>query len=63
MTPLAETLNTDVTGALLKMTSLSPLKRPGTPEEITGICCYLASDRIFFHDRSGPRRRWRNSDR
>ncbi|MDD5703723.1 MAG: SDR family oxidoreductase [Dehalococcoidales bacterium] len=48
MTPLAETLNTDVSGALAKLTSLSPLRRPGTPDEMTGICSYLASDESTF---------------
>ncbi len=48
MAPLAKILNTDVTGALLKMTSLSPLKRPATPEEMTGVCCFLASEESSF---------------
>ena len=48
MTPLAETLKTDVSGALAKLTSLSPLRRPGTPDEVTGICSYLASDESTF---------------
>jgi NAD(P)-dependent dehydrogenase (short-subunit alcohol dehydrogenase family) len=48
MTPLAETLGTDVSGALAKLTSLSPLKRVGTPQEITGVCCYLASEESSF---------------
>jgi meso-butanediol dehydrogenase / (S,S)-butanediol dehydrogenase / diacetyl reductase len=48
MTPLANTLKTDVSGALAKMTSLSPLQRVGSPEEVTGICSYLASDDSAF---------------
>jgi meso-butanediol dehydrogenase / (S,S)-butanediol dehydrogenase / diacetyl reductase len=48
MTPLAETLKTDIDGAFSKMTSMSPLHRVGLPNEITGICSYLASDDSTF---------------
>jgi NAD(P)-dependent dehydrogenase (short-subunit alcohol dehydrogenase family) len=48
MKPLAETLKTDTDGALAKMTSFSPLRRAAAPEEITGICSYLASDESSF---------------
>ena len=44
MKPLAEALKTDIEGAFSKMTGLSPLRRIGTPEEMCGICSYLASD-------------------
>jgi NAD(P)-dependent dehydrogenase (short-subunit alcohol dehydrogenase family) len=48
MGALAEALKTDVNGALSKMTSYAPLHRVGLPEEITGICCYLASDESTY---------------
>jgi meso-butanediol dehydrogenase / (S,S)-butanediol dehydrogenase / diacetyl reductase len=48
MEPLAKILKTDIDGAFAKMTSLSPLRRVGLPEEITGVCSYLASDDSAF---------------
>jgi meso-butanediol dehydrogenase / (S,S)-butanediol dehydrogenase / diacetyl reductase len=48
MSPLAEALKTDISGALAKMTSLSPLRRAASPNEVTGICVYLASDESAF---------------
>jgi meso-butanediol dehydrogenase / (S,S)-butanediol dehydrogenase / diacetyl reductase len=48
MTPLAKALKSDVGGALAKMTSYSPLRRAASPDEITGICSYLASDDSTF---------------
>jgi meso-butanediol dehydrogenase / (S,S)-butanediol dehydrogenase / diacetyl reductase len=48
MGALAEALHTDTDGALARLTSSSPLARPGRPEEITGICVYLASDDSTF---------------
>jgi NAD(P)-dependent dehydrogenase (short-subunit alcohol dehydrogenase family) len=48
MTPLAEALKTDLNGAFTKLTSFSPLRRVGTPDEITGICSFLASDDSTF---------------
>ena len=48
MTPLAAALKTNVDGAFAKMTALSPLGRIGLPEEVTGICSYLASDESTF---------------
>jgi meso-butanediol dehydrogenase/(S,S)-butanediol dehydrogenase/diacetyl reductase len=48
MAPLAATLKTDISGAFAKMTSLSPLRRVGLPDEVTGMCSYLASDDSMF---------------
>jgi 2-keto-3-deoxy-L-fuconate dehydrogenase len=48
MTSLAETLKTDITGALARMTFFSPLRRAASPDEVTGICAYLASDESAF---------------
>jgi meso-butanediol dehydrogenase/(S,S)-butanediol dehydrogenase/diacetyl reductase len=48
MKGLAESLNTDISGALKYMTQYSPLKRVGVPEEITGICVYLGSSESSF---------------
>jgi len=46
--PLAEKLKTDVDGAFAMLTSFTPLKRISTPDEITGLCSYLASDDSSF---------------
>lgn len=48
MTPLAESLKTDIDGAFSKMTSMSPLRRAASPDEVTGVCSYLASDDSAF---------------
>jgi len=48
MTPLANALKTDTDSALLHLTSFTPLRRPGRPDEIAGICVYLASDDSTF---------------
>ena len=46
--PLAKALKTDIDGAFAMLTSFTPLKRISTPDEITGICSYLASDESSF---------------
>ena len=46
--PLAETLHTDVDGVFRHISSTVPLRRVATPEEITGICSYLAGDDSTF---------------
>jgi meso-butanediol dehydrogenase/(S,S)-butanediol dehydrogenase/diacetyl reductase len=48
MQGLANSLKTDITGALNFMTKFSPLKRPALPEELAGICVYLASSDSSF---------------
>jgi len=48
MTPLSEALKTDITGALLALTKFTPLRRPATPGEISGIVVYLAGDDSAF---------------
>jgi len=48
MTPLAKALKSDIGGAFAKMTSYSPLRRAASPDEVTGICSYLASDDSAF---------------
>ena len=48
MSGLAQTLNTNIDGALECLTSNSPLRRAGLPDEVTGICSYLASDDSTF---------------
>lgn len=45
---LAKVLNTDVDNAFKFFTSYSPLRRAARPDEITGICSYLASDDSSF---------------
>jgi NAD(P)-dependent dehydrogenase (short-subunit alcohol dehydrogenase family) len=46
--PLSEPLNTDIDGVFAHITSTTPLRRVATPEEMTGICTYLASDDSTF---------------
>lgn len=46
--PLAETLKTDVDGVFSHISSTVPLRRVARPEEITGICSYLAGDDSTF---------------
>jgi len=45
---LKETLNTDVEGVFKIVSSGIPLRRFAAPEEIAGICSYLASDDSSF---------------
>jgi len=44
MRPLAESVGKDVEWVYEKFTAFSPLRRVGRPEEIAGICSFLASD-------------------
>ena len=46
--PLAETLGTDVGGVFGRISSNVPLHRVAAPEEVSGICTYLASDDSSF---------------
>lgn len=46
--PLAEALATDLDGVFARISSMVPLGRTATPDEITGICSYLASDDSTF---------------
>lgn len=48
LTPLTEVLKTDVDGVFAHLSSNAPLRRVATPDEITGICSYLASDDSSF---------------
>ncbi len=48
MTPLSQSLKTDITGALNWLTKFTPLKRPASAEEVSGIVVYLASDDSSF---------------
>ena len=59
MSGLAKALHTDADGALARLTSFAPLRRPGTPEEIAGICVYLAGEDFDLHDRCGAAPGWR----
>ncbi len=42
--PLAEKLGTDVDGFMAYFSSMVPMRRVALPEEISGLCSYLASD-------------------
>jgi meso-butanediol dehydrogenase/(S,S)-butanediol dehydrogenase/diacetyl reductase len=48
LTPLTEVLSTDVDGVFACISSNVPLHRVATPDEIAGICSYLASDDSSF---------------
>ena len=48
LSPLAQTLNTDVDGVFARISSNVPLHRVAAPNEISGICSYLASDDSSF---------------
>jgi NAD(P)-dependent dehydrogenase (short-subunit alcohol dehydrogenase family) len=48
LTPLTEVLKTDVDGVFGYLSANAPLRRVATPEEITGICSFLASDDSSF---------------
>lgn len=48
MGPFAEALDTDVEGVFSSFTKDVPLRRIATPDEISGICSYLASDDSSF---------------
>lgn len=48
LSPLTEVLKTDVNGVLNCISSNVPLHRVASPDEISGICSYLASDDASF---------------
>ena len=48
MSGLAESLDTDIGGALGTMTRFIPLRRPAMPDEVSGAVVFLASDESAF---------------
>lgn len=48
LSPLTEVIKTDVDGVFDVISSNVPLHRVATPDEITGICSFLASDDSAF---------------
>jgi meso-butanediol dehydrogenase / (S,S)-butanediol dehydrogenase / diacetyl reductase len=48
LSPLAKVLETDLDGVFKCISSMIPLRRTARPEEISGICSYLASDDSSF---------------
>ena len=48
LSPLADVLHTDVDGVFACISSNVPLRRVATPDEVSGICSYLASDDSSF---------------
>ncbi|MFH1351458.1 MAG: SDR family oxidoreductase [Pseudomonadota bacterium] len=48
LTPLAENLATDIDGVFARISSNVPLRRVAAPDEVTGICSFLASDDSSF---------------
>ena len=48
LAPLADTLETDLDGVFARVSSMVPIRRTASPDEITGICSYLASDDSSF---------------
>jgi meso-butanediol dehydrogenase/(S,S)-butanediol dehydrogenase/diacetyl reductase len=48
LSPLTQTLHTDVDGVFACISSNVPLRRVAAPDEVSGICVYLASDDSSF---------------
>jgi meso-butanediol dehydrogenase/(S,S)-butanediol dehydrogenase/diacetyl reductase len=48
LSPLAQALKTDVNGVFDRITANVPLRRVATPDEMTGVCVFLASDDSSF---------------
>jgi NAD(P)-dependent dehydrogenase (short-subunit alcohol dehydrogenase family) len=48
MEPFKRSLGTDLEGVFAFFTKDVPLRRLASPEEVTGICSYLASDDSSF---------------
>ena len=48
LSPLAEATGMDLDGVFAHISSMVPLRRTADPDEITGICSYLASDDSAF---------------
>ncbi len=48
LSPLTETLRTDVDGVFACISSNVPLRRVAAPDEVSGVCSYLASDDSSF---------------
>jgi meso-butanediol dehydrogenase/(S,S)-butanediol dehydrogenase/diacetyl reductase len=48
LTPLAQSLTTDIDGVFARISSNIPLRRVAAPDEVTGICSFLASDDSSF---------------
>jgi NAD(P)-dependent dehydrogenase (short-subunit alcohol dehydrogenase family) len=46
--PLMKALNTDINGVVSRIMANVPLRRAATPEEMTGVCVFLASDDSSF---------------
>jgi meso-butanediol dehydrogenase / (S,S)-butanediol dehydrogenase / diacetyl reductase len=48
LSPLAKSLKTDVDGVFARISSNVPLRRVATPEEVSGVCTFLASEDSSF---------------
>jgi meso-butanediol dehydrogenase/(S,S)-butanediol dehydrogenase/diacetyl reductase len=48
LSPLTQTLHTDVDGVFACISSNVPLRRVAAPDEISGVCVYLASEDSLF---------------
>ncbi len=48
LSPLTQTLRTDVDGVFTCISSNVPLRRVAAPDEVSGVCVYLASDDSSF---------------
>ena len=48
LSPLAEATGMDLDGVFTHISSMVPLRRTASPEELSGICSYLASDESAF---------------
>jgi meso-butanediol dehydrogenase/(S,S)-butanediol dehydrogenase/diacetyl reductase len=48
LAPLAQAVGTDLDGVFSRISAMVPLRRTASPDEITGLCSYLASDDSSF---------------
>ncbi len=48
LTPLAKSLKTGVDDIFARISSSVPLRRVAAPDEVTGLCSFLASDDSLF---------------
>jgi NAD(P)-dependent dehydrogenase (short-subunit alcohol dehydrogenase family) len=44
LTPMAEVMGTDINGVFEALPKFVPLRRVASPEEVAGLCVYLAGD-------------------
>jgi meso-butanediol dehydrogenase/(S,S)-butanediol dehydrogenase/diacetyl reductase len=48
LSPMAEAMGVDLDGVFGKLTATLPLRRAGSPDEVSGLCAFLASDDAMY---------------